>query len=121
MSKKLFLILLVVAAGLILLAACAQQPAAAAVEPQPGPPGPQGPAGPAGPAGPQGPAGPAGPAGAPGTTLTEDQLKALDTAAGLSSIQMQIKDVRRGCPACHALTDPATGKYTLSYEAHERA
>lgn len=27
----------------------------------------------------------------------------------------------RGCPACHRLIDPDTGKYTLGYEAHERA
>lgn len=28
---------------------------------------------------------------------------------------------RRGCLACHVLADKATGKYTLAYEAHERA
>lgn len=28
---------------------------------------------------------------------------------------------RRGCLACHALVDPKTGKYTLAYEAEERA
>ncbi len=28
---------------------------------------------------------------------------------------------RRGCEACHALIDPKTGRYTLAYEAEERA
>jgi mono/diheme cytochrome c family protein len=28
---------------------------------------------------------------------------------------------RRGCATCHALRDAETGKYTLAYEAHERA
>ncbi|MCL4460085.1 MAG: DUF11 domain-containing protein [Chloroflexi bacterium] len=28
---------------------------------------------------------------------------------------------RRGCLACHTVRDPATGKYTLAYEAFERA
>lgn len=28
---------------------------------------------------------------------------------------------RRGCLSCHVLADPNTGKYTLPYEAHERA
>ena len=28
---------------------------------------------------------------------------------------------RRGCGACHRLVDAETGKYTLPYEAHERA
>lgn len=78
-----------------------------------------GPTGPQGPAGPSGPAGPAGPAG---TALTEDQTKALDTAANLAAIQFPALDeVRRGCPACHVLVDPATGGYTLPFEAHERA
>ncbi len=30
-------------------------------------------------------------------------------------------EVRRGCPACHHLVEPDTGKYTLGFEAHERA
>ena len=30
-------------------------------------------------------------------------------------------EARRGCPACHRLIEPDTGKYTLGYEAHERA
>ena len=30
-------------------------------------------------------------------------------------------EVSRGCPACHVLREPDTGKYTLGYEAHERA
>lgn len=27
---------------------------------------------------------------------------------------------RRGCPACHSLTNPSTGAFTLPYEAEER-
>ncbi len=88
---------------LIALAACA---------------GPTGDAGPAGPAGPQGPAGQAGPAG---EALDEAQLKALDTAAAITGIFPQVEDVRRGCPACHVLVDKESGKYTLPFEAHERA
>jgi hypothetical protein len=30
-------------------------------------------------------------------------------------------EVKRGCPACHRLIEPDTGKYTLGFEAHERA
>lgn len=30
-------------------------------------------------------------------------------------------EVRRGCPACHHLVEPDTGKYTLGFEARERA
>jgi hypothetical protein len=30
-------------------------------------------------------------------------------------------EVKRGCPACHSLIEPDTGKYTLGFEAHERA
>jgi hypothetical protein len=30
-------------------------------------------------------------------------------------------EARRGCPACHRLIEPDTGKYTLGFEAHERA
>jgi len=30
-------------------------------------------------------------------------------------------EVRRGCPACHRLVEPDTGKYTLGFEARERA
>jgi cytochrome c553 len=81
-----------------------------------GPEGLQGPQGPSGPAGAQGPAGPAG------TELTEEQLAALETAGNLAGIQFPLLDeVRRGCPACHALEDEETGQYTLPYEAHERA
>ena len=29
--------------------------------------------------------------------------------------------IRRGCLACHVLVDPNTGRYTLAFEAHERA
>jgi hypothetical protein len=48
-------------------------------------------------------------------------LKALDTAGKLSSIQIPLDKVRRGCPACHTLIDKQTGKYTLAFEASERA
>jgi thiosulfate dehydrogenase len=54
--------------------------------------------------------------------LTEEQTTALETAGNLAAIQFPALDeVRRGCPACHALVDPETGQYTLPYEAHERA
>jgi len=81
--------------------------------------------GPAGPAGPAGPEGPAGPAGAPGSTgeLTEEQMTAVAIAGNLGFISPNTQEigVRRGCPACHELVDEETGKYTLPYEAHERA
>ncbi|NIO72494.1 MAG: hypothetical protein GTN71_26590 [Anaerolineae bacterium] len=32
-----------------------------------------------------------------------------------------LEEQLRGCPSCHVLADPETGKYTLPYEAHERA
>ncbi len=58
--------------------------------------------------------------GIPG--LTEEQLQALEAASRLAGIQFPALDeVRRGCPACHTLVDAETGKYTLPYEAHERA
>jgi len=86
-----------------------------------GPAGPAGPAGSEGPAGPHGPEGPQGPAGAD-ASLTEDQAAALETAGNLGGIQFPgLDEVRRGCPACHVLVDEETGKYTLPYEAHERA
>jgi ferredoxin len=54
--------------------------------------------------------------------LTDEQTKALDAASALSGIQYPaVEEVRRGCPACHTVVDAETGKYTLPYEAHERA
>ena len=85
-------------------------------------PGPEGPAGPQGPAGAQGEAGPAGEDLDTGDlaeliqTTLEDELS--------ERLQLNIEsDIprRRGCTSCHVLVDPETGKYTLSYEAHERA
>jgi thiosulfate dehydrogenase len=85
-------------------------------------PGPEGPAGPQGPAGAQGEAGPAGEDIDPADlaeliqTTLEDELS--------ERLQLNIEsDIprRRGCTSCHVLVDPETGKYTLSYEAHERA
>jgi len=35
--------------------------------------------------------------------------------------QEQAFEAKRGCPACHRLVEPDTGKYTLGFEAHERA
>lgn len=85
-------------------------------------PGPEGPAGPQGPAGAQGEAGPAGEDIDTGDlaeliqTTLEDELS--------ERLQLNIEsDIPRlrGCTSCHVLVDPETGKYTLSYEAHERA
>ncbi|MES0325801.1 MAG: c-type cytochrome [Candidatus Bathyarchaeia archaeon] len=85
-------------------------------------PGPEGPAGPQGPAGAQGEAGPAGEDIDTGDlaeliqTTLEDELS--------ERLQLDIEsDIpqSRGCTSCHVLVDPETGKYTLSYEAHERA
>ncbi len=85
-------------------------------------PGPEGPAGPQGPAGVQGEAGPAGQdidtddlTELIHTTL-EDELSERLQYDILSNIER-----RRGCTSCHVLVDSETGKYTLSYEAHERA
>ncbi len=84
--------------------------------------GPAGPAGPPGPQGPAGPAGPPGPQGPPGPGLTEEQAKALEKAGALAeAVPFPTVEARRGCPACHVLVDKETGKYTLPYEAHERA
>jgi hypothetical protein len=67
-------------------------------------------------------AGQAGPAGPAGASLTEDQTKALETAGKLAGISFPATEgVPRGCPACHLVVDAETGKYTLPYEAHERA
>jgi thiosulfate dehydrogenase len=85
-------------------------------------PGPEGPAGPQGPAGAQGEVGPAGEDIDTGDlaeliqTTLEDELS--------ERLQMNIEaDIprRRGCTSCHVLIDPVGGKYTLSWEAHERA
>jgi len=58
----------------------------------------------------------------PGPGLTEEQQAALDAASRLAGIQFPALDeVRRGCPACHTLVDAETGRYTLPFEAHERA
>ncbi len=83
----------------------------------------QGAAGPAGPQGPQGPVGSAGAAGPPGTGLTDEQAGALEKAGALAEFVPfpALEEVRRGCPTCHVLVDNETGKYTLAYEAHERA
>ncbi len=98
--KKLGVVSLLLA-GLLLLAACQ------------GAIGQPGSAGPAGPAGPQGPIGPG---------LDEEQAASLEAAGALAaSIPFPaLEQQSRGCPACHVLADPATGKYTLAYEAHER-
>jgi thiosulfate dehydrogenase len=85
-------------------------------------PGPEGPVGPQGPTGPQGEAGPAG------QDIDVDDLTDLiqTTLEDELSERLQYDIVsnierRRGCDSCHVLVDPETGKYTLSYEAHERA
>ncbi len=88
-----------------------------------GPPGPEGPPGPQGPAGPAGPTGPEGPPGPAGADLTEEQQAALEYAGMLSESFAfpSVENTPRGCPSCHVLVDEETGKYTLPYEAHERA
>ena len=107
MFRKYIFIFAVLVSGLLLVASCGGQ---------------EGPAGPQGPTGEQGPPGPEGPTGAPAAELSEEQLAVLDTAAALGGIQFPgLDEVRRGCPACHVLADEETGKYTLPYEAHERA
>ncbi|MGE5223075.1 MAG: hypothetical protein ACM3PY_11600 [Omnitrophica WOR_2 bacterium] len=62
------------------------------------------------------------PAAAPASGLTADQAKTLEQAAALAQvISPKLDQQRRGCPACHVVTDKATGKYSLAYEAEERA
>ncbi len=70
----------------------------------------------------QGATGPEGPAGSPGAGLTEEQAESLEKAGALAAAIPfpSLEAVNRGCPACHVLADPETGKYTLAYEAHER-
>jgi hypothetical protein len=105
MKGRLFLYLGLLVLSVLILTACAAE-------------GPAGSQGPQGPPGPQGDPGPQGEAG----ELSEEQLAALDTATALGGVQFPALDeVRRGCPACHVLIDGETGKYTLPYEAHERA
>jgi thiosulfate dehydrogenase len=88
-------------------------------------PGPEGPAGPQGPIGVQGEAGPAGTAGEDIDTGDLTELIQATLEDELSErLQYDIVsniDRRRGCTSCHVLVDSETGKYTLSYEAHERA
>ncbi len=76
-----------------------------------------------GPQGLQGPAGEPGPPGPPGPGLTEEQAQTLEAVGALAEAipYPGLEEVRRGCPACHVLVDEETGKYTLAYEAHERA
>ncbi len=123
MTRKLLFIGLIIL-GVLALAACAG--AAGPAGPQ-GPAGAQGPKGDAGPAGPAGAQGPKGDTGAAATsTLTITQTNELSstiaTASRLGMVAFPAVEggVRRGCPACHTVVDPATGKYTLSYEAIER-
>lgn len=90
----------------------------------PGPRGPQGPQGPKGETGPAGPQGPQGPPGPAGPAPSEEEIASLLEEQLGEKLQIPIEAViqpRRGCPACHVLVDPETGKYTLPYEAHERA
>lgn len=55
--------------------------------------------------------------------LTEEQAESLEQAGALADFVSfpNVDEVRRGCPACHLLVDEETGKYTLAYEAFERA
>lgn len=85
-------------------------------------PGPEGPAGPQGPIGVQGEAGPAG------QDIDTDDLTELIQTTLEDELSERLQydilsniDRRRGCKSCHVLVDPETGKYTLSYEGHERA
>ncbi len=124
MKRNVVLFLVI---GLLMLAVvvgCSSAPGAAGPAGPAGPQGPAGPAGPQGPAGSQGPAGPAGAAGkdAVGATLTVTQTAALNYATMISNTVPlpSLTEQRRGCPSCHTLVDKATGKYTLSFEAHER-
>ncbi len=88
-------------------------------------PGPQGPEGPQGVQGLQGEPGSQGPAG---EGLDVEDLKALieETLSEklAESLQLPIEayiEPKRGCTSCHVLVDPESGRYTLSYEAHERS
>ncbi len=58
------------------------------------------------------------PSATPGGGLTADQIKELNN---LAAIQLPgLDQQRRGCPACHTVTDKTTGAYSLAYEAAER-
>jgi mono/diheme cytochrome c family protein len=83
-----------------------------------------GPEGPQGLQGPPGPAGPQGPQGEPGEGIEESELATQIEEQISERLAFDItasKEPLRGCPSCHALVDPDSGRYTLSYEAHERA
>jgi mono/diheme cytochrome c family protein len=91
----------------------------------PGTEGPQGIQGVPGEAGATGPAGADGPEG-PGVTADElaDVVEEILGETLAESLQLPIEAYiapRRGCTSCHVLVDPESGKYTLSYEAHERS
>ncbi len=82
--------------------------------------GPEGPEGPPGPAGPQGLQ---GPQGEPGEGIDETELATQIEDQISERLAFNItasKEPLRGCPSCHVLVDPNSGRYTLSYEAHER-
>lgn len=116
MSKKTLFLMTLIAAGVLLFTACAGPSGPA------GPQGAAGPAGPAGAAGPAGEAGPAGPEGPAGTGLTITETNTLNDAARLAGISFPaVEAALRGCPACHVLVDKETGRYTLPFEAEERA
>ena len=107
--KKIGLVIFLLV-GVLLLSACQ---GAAGLQGTQGPQGPAGSPGPTGSAGPQGPAGPG---------LSEEQFASLEAAGALAEFIPfpSLEAVNRGCPSCHVLVDPETGKYTLAYEAHER-
>jgi len=60
---------------------------------------------------------------APAEDEAEDGEEADDEGEGEeeAGAEEQPFEVKRGCPACHRLVEPDTGKYTLGFEAHERA
>lgn len=87
-------------------------------------PGSAGPEGPAGPQGVQGETGLQGPAGEDAdidevTSIVEEAIDEELSERLQIPIEAYIEPVR-GCTSCHVLVDEETGKYTLSYEAHER-
>jgi hypothetical protein len=76
-----------------------------------------GPVGPQGIKGEPGPQGPAGPQGQAGTSANMTAVNSAIDARVAFEIPSSI-NATRGCTACHTLRDASTGKYTLSYEAH---
>jgi len=81
-----------------------------------------------GPQGPPGPPGPQGERGPPGESPSPDEIRSIANETVMEALSERLQlpieasiEPRRGCPACHTLIDPETGKYTLAYEAHERA